>query len=227
MGENIGAAARAMLNFGFCNMRIVNPRDGWPNEAAISTSVGAKQVIEQAELYDNFNEAVADLHVIYATTSKKRDMNKIIVSASELYEDISNYSTESKKIGIIFGAERTGIENDDLITANKLVSIEVNPDFKTLNLATSVAIICYELRNLNQANHILQAPKQNQDLATQEEIENMYTHLEQLLDRTNFYQVLEKKPTMLHNIKNIFKRIDRITTKEINTLIGIFKSQSH
>lgn len=224
MGENIGAAARGMLNFGFSNLRIVNPRDGWPNQAAISMAVGAKDVVEQAKLFPNLEEAIADLSVVYATTSKKREMNKTVISAENLYNDIISTEENPAKIGIVFGAERTGLDNDELVWANKIISIEVNEDFKTLNLATSVAIICYELRKLNDAHYILPTPKQNSELASQGEIENLFKHIENLLDQTNFYQVLEKKPTMLHNIKNIFKRVDKITIKEVNTLIGIFKS---
>jgi tRNA/rRNA methyltransferase len=227
LGENIGAAARAMLNFGFSSLRVVNPRDGWPNEAALYTAVGAAHVVENAQIFTEFEKAISDLELIFATTSRHRDMNKPIISADALYNDIIKSDIQPSKIGIVFGAERSGLDNDELVWANKIVSIEINDNFRSMNLAAAVAIICYELRRLNDAKYIIQHPQRNNELASQAEIQNFFKHLEQLLDKTNFYQVLEKKPTMLHNIKNIFKRIDKITSKEINTLIGIFKSMEN
>ena len=227
LGENIGTAARAMLNFGFTRLRLVNPRDGWPNPAALYTAVGASGLIEQAQIFDKFEQAVADLELIFATTSRRRDMNKTVISASQLYHDITKTDIDPCKIGIVFGAERSGLENDELVWANKMVTIEVNDNFSSMNLAASVAIICYELRQLNNANRIIQTPKRNNEIATQQEIDNFFKHLEHVLDLTNFYQTHEKKPTMLHNIKNIFKRVDKITSKEINTLIGIFKAMEN
>lgn len=224
LGENIGTAARAMLNFGFTRLRIVNPRDGWPNEAALYTAVGAAHIVESAMVVDRFEDAIADLELIFATTSRNRDMNKPVLGANHLYQDITSSNIDPGKIGIVFGAERSGLENDELVWANKLISIEVNEDFRSMNLAASVAIICYELRQLNNAAYSIKAPERNNAIASQKEIDNFFRHLETILDKTNFYQVYEKKPTMLHNIKNIFKRIDRLSSREVNTLIGIFKS---
>ncbi len=227
LGENIGTAARAMLNFGFTSLRIVNPRDGWPNEAALYTAVGASHIIENAQIFTEFEEAISDLELVFATTSRRRDLNKSIISAENLYEDVLASEISPRKIGIVFGAERSGLENDELVWANKLVSIEVNENFTSMNLAAAVAIVCYELRKINNANRIIDTPKRNNEIASQKEILNFFDHLEQVLDKTNFYQVYEKKPTMLHNIKNIFKRVDKITSKEINTLIGIFKAMEN
>ncbi len=227
LGENIGTAARAMLNFGFTSLRIINPRDGWPNEAALYTAVGAGHLIENAQIFTEFEAAIADLELIFSTTSRRRDLNKNIVSANNLYNEILVSEISPRKIGIIFGAERSGLENDELVWANKLVSIEVNENFTSMNLAAAVAIVCYELRKINNANSIINTPKKNNEAATQKEILNFFNHLEQVMDQTNFYQVYTKKPTMLHNIKNIFKRVDKITSKEINTLIGIFKAMEN
>lgn len=227
LGENIGTAARAMLNFGFTSLRIVNPRDGWPNEAALYTAVGAGHLIENAQIFTEFEDAIADLELIFATTSRRRDLNKTVISADNLYKDVLESEISPRKIGIVFGAERSGLENDELVWANRLVSIEINENFTSMNLAAAVAIICYELRKINNANSIINTPKRNNEIASQKEILNFFDHLEHVLDQTNFYQVYEKKPTMLHNIKNIFKRVDKITSKEINTLIGIFKSMEN
>lgn len=224
LGENIGAAARAMLNFGFEKLRIVNPRDGWPNQDAIATSVGAVSVIENAEIFNTTSDALADLELIYATTSRYREMNKPIISSHELNNEISASMINPAKIGIMFGAERSGLDNTELSSANKILSIPINEKLRALNLATSVGIICYELRNFTNAEHLLRTVADNNDLANHGQLENFFTHLEQMLDQNNFYQVAEKKPLMLQNIKNIFKRIDKLTTREVNTLIGIIRS---
>jgi tRNA/rRNA methyltransferase len=224
LGKNIGSAARAMLNFGFTSLRIINPRDGWPNEAALYTAVGASHLVENAQIFNDFETAIADLELIFATTSRRRDLNKNIISANNLYNEVLTSEILPQKIGIVFGAERSGLENDEVVLANKLISIEVNENFTSMNLAAAVAIICYELRKINNADSIISTPARNNEIATQKEILNFFNHLEQIMDKTNFYQVYEKRPTMLHNIKNIFKRVDKITSKEINTLIGIFKA---
>lgn len=224
LGENIGAAARAMLNFGFEKLRIVNPRDGWPNQDAIATSVGAVSVIENAEIFNTTSDALADLELIYATTSRYREMNKPIISSHELNNEISTSMINPAKIGIMFGAERSGLDNAELSSANKIISIPINEKLRALNLATSVGIICYELRNFTNAEYLLKTVADNNDLANHAQLENFFTHLEQMLDQNNFYQVAEKKPLMLQNIKNIFKRIDKLTTREVNTLIGVIRS---
>ncbi len=224
LGENIGTSARAMLNFGFTRLRIVNPRDGWPNPVALRTAVGASTLIKKAQIFDQFEQAVSDLELIFATTSRRRDMNKAIISASKISQEIIKSGIDHSKIGIVFGAERNGLENDELVRANKIITIEINDNFRSMNLAASVAIICYELRKINNAGHIIHTPMRNNNIANQQEIDNFFKHLEHMLDLTNFYQVREKKPMMLHNIKNIFKRVDKITSKEINTLIGMFKA---
>src|SRR5262249_51708592 len=142
MGENIGAAARIMLNFGFTDLRLVAPRDGWPNEQAIKMSSGATEKIN-LQVFENFEDAISDLNFLYATTARQRDMNKEVVTPAEI--------SPTAKTGIVFGPERTGLENSEISLCDKLVAIPVNPDFASLNLAQSVAVICYQLNNLQIA----------------------------------------------------------------------------
>lgn len=208
MGENIGATARAMLNFGFDDLRIVSPRDGWPNSKAIEMSAGASRVIENAKVFDSTEEAIADLKFIYATTARRRDLDKTLIS--------SNQIQQQEGLGVLFGAERSGLENDDIALANAIVTIPVSEEYKSLNLATSVAIICYELSKKPML-------EKQREIATKEELNSFFEHLETELSQANFFSVDDKKPGMMRNIKTMFTRAD-FSSQEVRTLHGIIKS---
>lgn len=211
MGENIGAAARAMLNFGFENLRIVSPRDGWPNAKAIEMAAGAKDVVEKAQVFENLSDAIADLQTVYATTARSRDMNKPVVTPKQI--------ELSGKIGIVFGAERTGLENKDVALADKIISIPVSEKYQSLNLGQSVGIICYELF----ANDALKQGES--ELADKKDFDALIGHLDEQLSAKSFFQVDEKKPNMMINIRNIFSRA-ALSAQEIRTLRGIIRSLS-
>lgn len=211
MGENIGAAARAMLNFGCKNLRIISPRDGWPNAKAIEMSAGAKSVIENAEIFPDTASAIADLQTVYATTARTRDMNKPVISPAEI--------ALSGKVGVMFGAERTGLENKDISMADKIISIPVSDEYQSLNLAQSVGIICYELFARTHET------KQKNELATKQEFESMLEHLDAELTERDFFQVPEKKPNMMINIRNMLLRAD-FTGQEVRTMRGIIRCLS-
>ena len=211
MGENIGAAARAMLNFGFEELRIVAPRDGWPNPKAIEMAAGAKSVIENAQLFASLPDAIADLQTVYATTARSRDMNKEIVAPRQIQLD--------GKTGIIFGAERSGLENADVSLADKIISIPVSDKYQSLNLGQSVGIICYEI--FASGIHFLQS----RELATKQEFASMLQHLEAELDNSHFFQVPDKKPNMLINIRNMLARA-QLSPQEIRTMRGIIRGLS-
>ncbi|MCH9753917.1 MAG: RNA methyltransferase [Alphaproteobacteria bacterium] len=219
MGENIGFTARSMGNFGFSELRIVNPRDGWPNKAAEATAVKSVEIIKNAKVFDSFHQAVEDLEFIYATSARSRDLNKEHISSKEIKNDVKEQNVQLNKIGILFGAERSGLDNDVISYANKIVYIPTDPNSKSINIAISSALLCYELSDISQGkiNRV-------QDLADQKDITNFLSHLEKMLDVTNFYRTPEKKEKMLYNIRNIFKRINHLTYNEVSTLIGIIKS---
>ncbi len=216
MGENIGAAARAMKNFDISSLRIVSPRDGWPNEQARSVAVGAVDIIDRAEIYDNLGDAVKDVHHLYASTSTQRRMNKHYISPKDLQNE---YPAEGV-VGIMFGRENSGLNNQEISMANKIITINTGP-FSSLNIAQSVAIICYELfasnTSSNKVNNI-------QDNATRGEINYFFDHLFAELEGKNFFKVQEKKEMMMRNIINIFTRIDNASKSEIQTLRGIISS---
>lgn len=215
MGENIGAAARAMKNFGISNLRIVRPRDGWPNLKAENMAVGAVEIINQAQIYDNLASAVADIEYLYATTATPRCINKNYVLSQELK---ANYPV-GRKTGIMFGRENCGLTNQEIGLANKIISINTS-DFNSLNLAQSIVIICYEL--FDRTNCLSTANAQQ--LATKDQLDHFFVHLFSQLDQANFFKTAAKKPKMVENIINIFMRIDKLSVNELQTLRGVISS---
>ncbi|WP_375326948.1 RNA methyltransferase [Candidatus Tisiphia endosymbiont of Nemotelus uliginosus] len=220
MGENIGATARAMKNFNISELRIIAPRDGWPNEQARSMAVSAVNIIDNAKIYDNLENGIKDIDYLYATSATGRNMNKNYISSKILPQDYPNHL----KVGIMFGRESCGLQNKEIIYANKIININTG-DFGSLNIAQAVVIICYELFHSNEAhqkNHI----KNEQKLATRGELEHFFDHLFSELNNKNFFKVPEKKLHMTQNIMNIFTRIDKLSHTELQTLRGIISTLS-
>ena len=222
MGENIGASARVMKNFGITDLRIVNPRDGWPNEKARSMSAGAKDIIENTKVFDNTGDAVQDLNFLYATTARNRDLIKPLHEAEEIVNEISKLP-QTQKIGIMFGQENNGLDNDDISLANSILTLPINKEYSSLNLSQAVGIICYEIfKNTNTDKTINTLETQETDFSERKDIISLVGFLEQKMDKEEFYSVPEKKEKMMINIKNIFTR-HHFTKKDIQTLRGILK----
>lgn len=221
MGENIGAAARVMLNFGLTDLRIIAPRDGWPNPKAEDMSAGAIEVIKNAKVYDKTADALEDITHLYATTARLRDMVKPTYNARETAEEIATLSGTSKA-AIMFGAERSGLENDDVVLANAVVTIPVAPVYASLNLAQAVCVLAYECA-LASHNDISTTKSVDGKLVSRRELDDTLTHLEETLDKTAFFRVPEKKPRMLKNIRNMFTR-NNYTEQEIRTFRGMIKA---
>lgn len=215
MGENIGACARAMKNFGLTSLRIINPRDGWPNQKSISNAVGAANIIENAEIYNSIEEAISDLEFIYGTTATKRDMNKNHILSKNLSD---NFNSEVKT-GIIFGRESSGLTNNEISVCNKIITIDTDKEFSSLNIAQAVLLISYEIFKPIDRTDL----QNNQNLATKEELQYFFNHIFTLLENKNFFKVDEKKEIMQRNIINLFSRIDNLSKTEIQTLRGILK----
>jgi tRNA/rRNA methyltransferase len=216
MGENIGSAARIMKNFGISDLRLVSPRDGWPNPKAHEMSAHADDIIESAKVFNSTADAVADLGMVFATASKARDMAKPVITpeqATSLLKDT--------KIGFLFGRESSGLNNEDISFANHLISIPVSAEYNSLNLAQAVCVICYEVfKSLTIAPAL---PKETEQLSSRKDISEMLNFLDRELTDKNFFQVPEKKPGMMINIRNIFTR-NFYTEQEIRTLRGIFNA---
>lgn len=216
MGENIGASARAMKNFGITDLRIVAPRDGWPNPKAKSNAALASDVIDNAKLYSDLESAVADLEYLYATSSQIRNMNKNYITTKALKDDCD----KAKRVGIIFGRESTGLTNEEIAIADKIIVIDTDPSCTSLNLAQAVLLVCYELFKGNEREDMLN----HQDLASKGDLIYFLDHLFTELDSTYFFKTPEKRKNMILNITNIFTRIDKLSHNEVQTLRGIISS---
>ena len=241
LGENIGMCARAMLNCGVEDLRLVAPRDGWPNPAADKAASGALVVLERAKIYATTAEAIADLEVVFATTARERGMVKEIHSPasaatliratnqnclSQLAEEEAGGASPAvngqQKCGVLFGPERTGLENDDIALANAILNIPLNPGFSSLNLAQAVLLTCYGW--LSQDNHFAQGEKSLQlgetQPATRGEVENLMQRLEEELVAGAFFRSPDQKPTILRNLRNFFFR-SGATQQEVRTFHGV------
>lgn len=223
MGENIGAAARAMLNFGLTDLRLVRPRDGWPNEKAVSMSSGALTLMPEPRVFTSLANAVADCHFVIATTARIRDQVKIIHSPKNAATEIRRLSEDGQKTAILFGAERTGLENDDIALAHAVINVPTNPEFSSINLAQAVLLVTYEWFACGDC----ETPPQDGILrtgesrpATHQEIEGFVKRLEEELERTYFFRNPDMRPAMMRNVRNVYSRA-RMTEQEVRTLHGI------
>ncbi len=218
LGENIGTAARAMYNFGLTDLRLVNPRDGWPNERARSASSGALAVIDGAKVCGSTAEALADLSWVAATTARPREQTKPVMSPEEAVSDMMARQGGGTRLGLMFGRERSGLHNDDVARANILVTYPVNPAFASLNLAMAVLLFGYEWFKAAEAPGW--GPNLQPEPAPQRDLEYMFEHLEKELDTANFLLPPEKRPGMIRNIRSIFLRAG-LTEQEVRTMRGV------
>jgi tRNA/rRNA methyltransferase len=220
MAENIGAVARVMGNFGLSELRLVAPRDGWPQEKAWAMASGAQWPLDGAKVYATVEEATADLQVVYATTARNREVNLPVITPRECAADGMEKARQGLKTGLLFGAERTGLETHDLIHAHYIVTIPVDPRFWSLNLAQAVNIVAYEWRL-----QIMDAPKadftKNQDPpAEMKHLVGLYEHLEGELDISGFFFPAAKRPSMVRNLRSSLNRAN-LTEQEIRTWRGV------
>src|SRR5260370_35802232 len=220
LGENIGMAARAMGNFGLTRLRIVNPRDGWPNISAQRAAAGADHILDHVELFDTVERAVADCTLLFATTARAHDQAKPVVAppaaAREIAADISGGGT----VGILFGRERYGLQNEEVALANRIVTFPVNPGFASLNLAQAVLLIGYEWFRLSTQGALPFAMPERSERASQHQMQAFFDNLVRELDRVEFLRPAEKRETMLVNLRNIFARMEP-TKQDMHTLHGV------
>ena len=223
LGENIGAAARSLKNFNFENLRLVSPRDSWPNKSATYTAVEAKDVVHKAKVFQNIDQAVADLDYVFATTSRSRSVNKKIIDLSRAIKIIKKQSIYNKKTGIFFGPEASGLSNDDLINANYLVNIPTSNKFKSLNLSHAVTIFAFELFTASIKFEPIVKNLYRSDDAKKKEVNAFLNFLISHLEKVGFLKPAEKKQQMIRSVKNIFHR-SSLSTQEIRTLSGVISS---
>ncbi|MBC6439930.1 MAG: RNA methyltransferase [Rhodospirillales bacterium] len=219
MGENIGAAARAMANFGLTDLRIVAPRDGWPNPAAEAMAAGGLAIVQDASLHDTTTEAVAGLHHVWATTARSRDMLKPEVTPERAAVDL-HAAPAGEICGVLFGPERTGLDNDEVALADAILQVPTVPDNASINLAQCVLLIGYEWFKAQDEVLDSAVPSGKTWPATREELEGFFDHLIGELDRCGFLRNEQHRPIMVRNIRNMFLRAG-LFGQEVRTLRGI------
>ena len=226
MGENIGAAARAMANCGLWDLRLVNPRDGWPNPTALRAAVGAFDLLGPVRVFASTKEALSDLTIVFATTARDRRMVKPIFTPREAIGALRRHVGEGGRAGIIFGPERMGLVNDDLSLADALVTVPLNPAFTSLNLGQAVLLLGYEWLMSADTTPGSVLPLNGALPATKDELHNFFEHLERELDACGFLRNEEARPNMIRNLRNMWQRA-QLTDQEIRTLHGVVKELSN
>ena len=225
LGENIGAAARAMLNCGLSDLRLVEPRDGWPNVKALGAASGADAVLNRVRLCASVAEAVADLNLVHATTARPREMLKPVLEPRAAIAALRAGAGQGARLGLLFGPEKAGLKNEELVLADAIVQIPLNPAFASLNLAQAVLIMAYEWR-LSADDAPAEPPPEatgSARPATKDEILHFFEHLEGALDAREFFPTPEMRPRMVLNMRTMFERIS-LTRQDVQTLRGVVRA---
>ena len=235
LGENIGFAARAMANFGLGELRLVSPRDGWPSDKARAAAAGADRLIDEAKLYASPELAIADLNFVLAATARPRDMVKLVLTPESAARELAARAGRGERCGVLFGPERSGLDNDVIVLADAIVTAPVDPSCASLSLPQAVLLLSYEwLRaqvsepGLGRATEFDGPASEGMPLAdtrpaTRAELIGLFEHLEAELDASGFLRPPEKRPSMVRNIRNMFHRMG-VTEQDVRTWRGIVAS---
>ena len=227
LGENVGAAARAMLNAGLTDLRLVAPRPPWPNPRALAAASGADSVVEHARVYDRLEDAVADLRQLYASTARPRDLRKAVVTPREAVLRMRDASPTGEGCGVIFGPERTGLDTDQVAIADAVLTVPLNPAYASLNLAQAVMVVAYEWFQSGLEDDPLPSPPapaltnpRRHRQATRAELHNLFRHLESDLEAANFLWPPHTRAHMVRNLRNFISRASP-PEQEVRTLHGV------
>jgi len=224
LGENVGTAARAMLNFGLREMRLVRPQCGWPNAKALNAASGASEVLNHLRLFETVEDATADLHRLYATTARPRDLPKAVVTAEIAVKEAREAIAAQDRVGVLFGPERTGLSNDELVYADAVLTIPLNPEFTSLNLAQAVLLVGYEWFKAGFA-----APPRRLEArpagrrATKAELDRLLERLAGELDTAGFFRGPDRRVSLVRTLKLIAGRA-RLHEPDVHLLHGIIKA---
>lgn len=222
MGENIGAAARAMWNFGLDRMRVVAPRDGWPSEKAVAMASGAGRLLDEAQLAPDLPSALEDCTYVMATTARPRDLTKTVFTPERAMQEAQMRIARGEKVAVMFGPERAGLENADIAQANAIISVPVNPEFASLNLAQCVLLCSYEWqRAAGEAEPVVDAMA-GTDWATGKEVEHLALHYEDRMDDAGFFYPEHKTESMKLNLRNMWSRMP-LTRADVQMLHGMLR----
>jgi len=224
MGENIGATARAMLNFGVSGLRLVAPRDGWPNPKSAAMASGASLVIDQTEVFDSLDDALSDCQYVIATTARLRELATPILAPGEAARELRTRVNAGQRCAVVFGGERNGLSSDDVARADAILSIPVNPAFSSVNLSQAALIVAYEWAGAGDKAAI-KTPQTEDPPAGRADLVHFFDRLETALDATDYFHPLEKRPGMVRNLRAAFSRAG-FTEGEIRTLHGAVKALS-
>lgn len=226
LGENVGTAARAMLNFALTELRLVAPECGWPNAKAVVACSGAYAVLEGARTFPTVEAAIGDLVHVFATTARRRDLKKPVLTAEVAAKEARRLAAEGRRVGFLFGAERTGLTNDELVLADAIVRVPLNPDFASLNLAQAVLLVAHEwfaaADRTPEVSHALKAGEP----ATKAEIDGLLAQLVAELDAVDFFKSPDRRQGLIGTIKVMIER-RRWTRPEVNLFRGIVKELAH
>lgn len=222
MGENIGGAARAMWNFGLDRMRLVAPRDGWPNQKAVAMSSGAGRLLDEARLFQTTADAVGDCNFVFATTARSRDLTKQVVTPERAMQMAREKIAAGDKVAVLFGPERAGLENDDIARANAIISVPVNPLYASLNLAQCVLLTAYEWQRAG--GDVVQDKTElaKTDWASGIETDKLIEHYEDQLDEAGFFFPVAKADSMKTNLRNMWSRMP-LTRADVQMLHGMLR----
>ncbi|KAF0675188.1 RNA methyltransferase [Profundibacterium mesophilum] len=222
MGENIGAAARAMWNFGLNEMRVIAPRDGWPNPRAAALASGAGRLLDSATLHGDVADAVQDAHYVFATTARPRGMIKPVFTPEAAMRKARALTGEGRKVAVLFGPERAGLENDDITRANGIITVPVNPEFPSLNLAQCVLLMGYEWQRevTERAGETLEMA--GTEPATVLDVETLAEHYERRLEQAGFFFPEEKAPHMRRVLRNLWSRMP-LMRADVQLLHGVLR----
>jgi len=223
LGENIGATARAMANFGLWDLRLVNPRDRWPNEKATATASKAEHVLEKVRVFATVEEAIADLSLVYATTARRRDMQKPVLGPEEASQRVISHIASGHGAGILFGREKWGLNNEEVAISDAIVTLPVEAAFASLNIAQAVLIMAYEWRRQTDLGKELLFTETVAEPATKAELLKLFEHLEQSLDEAGFFTAPDKRPTVINNLRAMLGR-GAFSAQEVRTLHGVISS---
>jgi tRNA/rRNA methyltransferase len=225
LGENIGAVARAMLNCGLSDLRLVKPRDGWPSAAAQANAAGADSVIESARLFERVEDAIGDLRLVYATTARLRDMVKPVMTPEAAASGLHVAGLKGEAAGIMFGRERSGLTNDEVTLADAAVTFPLNPGFTSLNLAQAVLLVGWEWWKCRLGARPDVVLTSESPPARRDELFRLFEHLESELDAVGFFFPPEKRPHTVRNLRNLIERASP-SEQEVRTLHGVVRSLS-
>src|SRR3954463_5784345 len=223
LADNIGSVARAMANFGLSELRLVNPRQGWPHERAVVMAAGADRVLDGAKLYDSLAAAIGDLNFIFAATARAHDQAKPVVDPGTAAMLSAEKVAAGARVGLMFGRERNGLENHEVALADQIITLPVNPAFASLNLAQAVVIVAYEWFKFTSGGALPFDMPRKSDAAPREQLLAFFGNLEHELEKVEFFRPPDKRDTMQINLRNIFSRMQP-TRQDIQTLHGVIMS---